>query len=61
MDDDTDDKSLMAEKYNCHIQDLLAKIPGVHSKNLRQILNKGQSLDHLVSLTKVNLFQIILY
>lgn len=54
MDDDTDDKNIMAEKYNCHIQDLVAKLPGVHSKNLRQILNKGQSLDHLITLSKVH-------
>ena len=43
----------MTEKYNPHIQDLVAKLPGVHSKNLRSILNKGVSLNHLIKLTKV--------
>ncbi|XP_031784580.1 DNA repair endonuclease XPF isoform X2 [Nasonia vitripennis] len=59
MDDDTDDKNIMAEKYNCHIQDLVAKLPGVHSKNLRQILNKGQSLDYLITRSKIELTEMI--
>jgi hypothetical protein len=53
MDDNIDDNNTFTEKYNCHIQDLVAKLPGVNSKNLQLILNKGQSLDHLISLTKV--------
>lgn len=43
----------MAEKYNPRIQDIVAKLPGVHSKNLRILLNKGHSLGHLIKLTKV--------
>lgn len=41
---------VMVEKYNCNIQDFVAKLPGVNTKNLRAILNKGHSLDHLVQL-----------
>ncbi|XP_023245287.1 LOW QUALITY PROTEIN: DNA repair endonuclease XPF-like [Copidosoma floridanum] len=59
LDDDTDDKTLMAEKYNCHIQDFVAKLPGIHSKNLRRILDRGQSLDHLISLSMDQLLQIV--
>ncbi|KAJ8664216.1 hypothetical protein QAD02_005253 [Eretmocerus hayati] len=59
IDDNIEDKTLMAEKYNSHIQDLVAKLPGVHSKNLRQILNKGRSLDHLVTLSKEELTEVI--
>jgi len=44
----------MIEKYNPRIQDFIAKLPGVHSKNLRVLLNKGQSLSHLIKLTKVS-------
>ncbi|KAL7299564.1 hypothetical protein TKK_0007641 [Trichogramma kaykai] len=58
-EDDIDDENTMAEKYNVHIQDLIAKLPGVHSKNLRAILNKGISLDHLLTLSKNELSEII--
>ncbi|CAB0034499.1 unnamed protein product [Trichogramma brassicae] len=60
-EDDIDDENTMAEKYNVHIQDLIAKLPGVHSKNLRAILNKGISLDHLLTLSKVGLSKNHLY
>ncbi|XP_019699002.1 DNA repair endonuclease XPF isoform X2 [Harpegnathos saltator] len=58
-DDNTEDKQVMAEKYNPRIQDFMAKLPGVHSKNLRSLLNKGQSLDHLIKLTKEELKEIL--
>lgn len=44
----------MEEKYNSHIQDFISKLPGVHSKNLYTLLNKGQSLDHLIKLSQVS-------
>lgn len=53
LDDDVDDKRVMVEKYNMGIQNLIAKLPGVHTKNLRAVLNNGGSLDHLVKMTKV--------
>ncbi|XP_032685368.1 DNA repair endonuclease XPF isoform X2 [Odontomachus brunneus] len=57
-DENTEDK-LMAEKYNPRIQDIVAKLPGVHSKNLRILLNKGHSLDHLIKLSKEELKEIL--
>lgn len=54
-DEDTENKQLMMETYNSRIQDFVAKLPGVHSKNLRVLLNKGQSLNHLIKLTKEEL------
>nr|CAD7580784.1 unnamed protein product [Timema californicum] len=42
----------VSDKYNTAIHDLVSKLPGVNSKNLRSLLNKGQSLDHLLKLTK---------
>ncbi|XP_058796659.1 DNA repair endonuclease XPF [Phymastichus coffea] len=59
LDDDCDDKNIMAEKYNSHIQDFVAKLPGVHSKNLRVILNKGCSLDHMCSLSLEEITEMI--
>jgi len=44
----------MVERYNSNIQDFMAKLPGVHSKNLRVLLNKGQSLSHLIKFTQVS-------
>lgn len=58
-DEDIEDKQIMVEKYNSHIQDFMAKLPGVHSKNLRILLNKGQSLDYLIKLTKEELKEIL--
>ncbi|XP_014486735.1 PREDICTED: DNA repair endonuclease XPF [Dinoponera quadriceps] len=58
-DENTEDKEVMTEKYNPRIQDFMAKLPGVHSKNLRILLNKGQSLDHLIKLTKEELKEIL--
>jgi len=51
---DEENKQIMVEKYNSHIQDFVAKLPGVHSKNLRILLNKGESLDHLIKLSQVS-------
>ncbi|XP_012218802.1 DNA repair endonuclease XPF [Linepithema humile] len=58
-DENTEDKQIMVEKYNSHIQDFMAKLPGVHSKNLRILLNKGKSLDHLITLSQEELKEII--
>ncbi|CAL1683726.1 unnamed protein product [Lasius platythorax] len=58
-DEDTENKQLMVEKYNSNIQDFMAKLPGVHSKNLRILLNKGQSLNHLIKLTQEELKEIL--
>ncbi|KAG7203362.1 hypothetical protein KM043_013437 [Ampulex compressa] len=51
IDESDKDKHAMEEKYNNHIQDFIAKLPGVNSKNLRTILNRGKSLDDLIKLS----------
>jgi hypothetical protein len=43
----------MLEKWNTAIHDLVTKLPGVTTKNQRSLLIKGQSLDHLLCLSKV--------
>ncbi|XP_015186628.1 PREDICTED: DNA repair endonuclease XPF isoform X1 [Polistes dominula] len=59
VDENTEDSQLMVQKYNPHIQDFISKLPGVHSKNLCAILNKGKSLDHLIKLTEDELAEIV--
>lgn len=46
---------MATEKYNTRIHDLVARLPGVTTKNLQAILDKGQSLDHLNKLTTVRI------
>ncbi|XP_051174347.1 DNA repair endonuclease XPF [Leptopilina boulardi] len=57
--DSEGDERVMTEKYNCNIQDFVAKLPGVNTKNLRVILNKGHSLDHLVQLNLDELVELL--
>lgn len=59
VDENAEDSQLMFQKYNPHIQDFIGKLPGVHSKNLCAILNKGKSLDHLIKLTEDELAEIV--
>ncbi|XP_014261430.1 DNA repair endonuclease XPF [Cimex lectularius] len=47
------------DKYNIGIQDFVAKLPGVNSKNINQLLNKGKSLSHLLTLSKEEIFEIL--
>lgn len=54
-----EDTQVMFQKYNSNIQDFMAKLPGVHSKNVCRILNQGQSLDHLIKLTEDELAELI--
>ncbi|CAG5099574.1 Similar to Ercc4: DNA repair endonuclease XPF (Mus musculus) [Cotesia congregata] len=58
LEEDEEGKSA-GEKYNTQIHDFVAKLPGVHSKNLRLILNKGGSLDSLVRLTEEELTALV--
>ncbi|XP_046400907.1 DNA repair endonuclease XPF [Ischnura elegans] len=46
-------------KFNSGIEDLVAKLPGITSKNLHFILSKGKSLDHLLTLTQAELGDIL--
>lgn len=44
------------ERYNIHVHDFVQKLPGVTSKNISRIMNKGVSLDHLITLSQVTIF-----
>ncbi|XP_046744013.1 DNA repair endonuclease XPF isoform X1 [Diprion similis] len=52
------DEEFIVDKYN-KIQDLVSKLPGVNSKNIRALLNKGESLDHLITLSQAELTEIL--
>ncbi|XP_063621572.1 DNA repair endonuclease XPF isoform X1 [Cydia splendana] len=47
------------ERYNVLVHDFVQKLPGVTSKNLARIMNKGRSLDHLITLDKEQLAEVI--
>ncbi|XP_049868551.1 DNA repair endonuclease XPF [Pectinophora gossypiella] len=47
------------ERYNVMVHDFVQKLPGVTSKNITRIMNKGVSLDHLITLTLEQLTEII--
>jgi len=49
----------MLEKWNTAIHDLVTKLPGVTTKNQHSLLIKGQSLDHLISLSKDELMTVM--
>lgn len=42
------------ERYNILVHDFVQKLPGVTSKNLARIMNKGVSMDNLITLSKVS-------
>lgn len=48
-----ENKQMATEKFNTRIQDFVARLPGITTKNLQTILKKGQSLEHLNKLTMV--------
>lgn len=45
--------SLSIERYDPGIYDFMLKLPGVNSKNVARIMNKGISLDDIIKLSKV--------
>ncbi|CAG9578817.1 unnamed protein product [Danaus chrysippus] len=47
------------ERYNIVVHDFVQKLPGVTSKNISRIMNRGISLDHLITLTKDQLQEIV--
>uniref|UniRef100_A0A0A9ZJ13 DNA repair endonuclease XPF n=2 Tax=Lygus hesperus TaxID=30085 RepID=A0A0A9ZJ13_LYGHE len=49
----------LLDKYNIGIQDFVSKLPGVNSKNIRVILNKGKSLSHLLTLSQEELGEML--
>ncbi|XP_075228902.1 DNA repair endonuclease XPF mei-9 [Lycorma delicatula] len=56
---DTVDDDYRLEKYNVGIQDFVRKLPGINTKNIISLLNKGQSLDHLITLSQDELNGIL--
>ncbi|XP_076647013.1 DNA repair endonuclease XPF mei-9 isoform X1 [Halictus rubicundus] len=54
-----ENRQIDTEKFNSYIHDFIAKLPGVTTKNLYSILEKGQSLDHLNKLTKEEITEMI--
>lgn len=47
------------DTFNSAIQDLVAKLPGVNTKNLSILLRKGESLDHLATCSQEELSDIL--
>ncbi|XP_034826985.1 DNA repair endonuclease XPF isoform X1 [Maniola hyperantus] len=47
------------ERYNILIHDFVQKLPGVTSKNFTRLMNRGISLDHLITLTEEQLAELI--
>ncbi|XP_045768468.1 DNA repair endonuclease XPF isoform X2 [Maniola jurtina] len=47
------------ERYNILIHDFVQKLPGVTSKNITRLMNRGISLDHLITLTEEQLAELI--
>ncbi|XP_050673824.1 DNA repair endonuclease XPF isoform X1 [Leptidea sinapis] len=47
------------ERYNVLVHDFVQKLPGVTSKNISRIMNRGVSLDHLVTLTQEQLTGVL--
>ncbi|XP_054274769.1 DNA repair endonuclease XPF-like [Macrosteles quadrilineatus] len=47
------------EKYNTAIHDFVSKLPGVNTKNLTMLMNRGQSLDHLMTLSQEELSEML--
>lgn len=46
------------ERYNILVHDFVQKLPGITFKNIARILNKGQCLDHLITLSKVRIVTV---
>ncbi|XP_013183116.1 DNA repair endonuclease XPF [Amyelois transitella] len=46
------------ERYNISVHDFVQKLPGVTSKNITRIMNRGVSLDHLITLSKEEIAKI---
>ncbi|XP_039287620.1 DNA repair endonuclease XPF [Nilaparvata lugens] len=55
----TVDDDYRLEKYNSQIQDFVTQLPGIDSKNLYSLLDKGESLDNLIKLSQQELNAIL--
>ncbi|XP_068632309.1 DNA repair endonuclease XPF isoform X2 [Battus philenor] len=47
------------ERYNVLVHDFVQKLPGITTKNIARIMNRGKSLDHLITLSKDELIRIL--
>ncbi|XP_038214945.1 DNA repair endonuclease XPF-like isoform X1 [Zerene cesonia] len=47
------------ERYNILVHDFVQKLPGVTSKNITRLMNRGVSLDHLINLSENQLAEIL--
>ncbi|CAK1540440.1 unnamed protein product [Leptosia nina] len=47
------------ERYNVLVHDFVQKLPGVTSKNITRLMNRGVSLDHLITLSQDKLTEIL--
>lgn len=51
----------MANDVFLFVQDFVSKLPGINTKNIVSLLNKGQSLDHLLTLSQVRVSYYFLF
>ncbi|XP_039751108.1 DNA repair endonuclease XPF [Pararge aegeria] len=56
---DTTADDMNYERYNILVHDFVQKLPGVTTKNITRLMNRGISLDHLISLTQEQLAELI--
>ncbi|CAH2108225.1 unnamed protein product [Euphydryas editha] len=47
------------ERCNTLVHDFVQKLPGITSKNITRVMNRGISLDHLITLTQEQLTEMI--
>ncbi|XP_047530253.1 DNA repair endonuclease XPF [Vanessa atalanta] len=47
------------ERCNIRVHDFVQKLPGITSKNITRVMNRGVSLDHLITLTQEQLAEIM--
>ncbi|GLH07493.1 DNA repair endonuclease XPF [Gryllus bimaculatus] len=53
------ESELDSDKFNTAVHDFVAKLPGVITKTLKNVLSKGKSLDHLVRCSKEQLQELV--
>lgn len=60
LSSDNTAEDMYYERYNTQVHDFVQKLPGVSSKNIARIMDRGISLDHLITLDQVSLFDKVL-
>ncbi|XP_077291121.1 DNA repair endonuclease XPF-like [Arctopsyche grandis] len=59
LGEDASVDSLSIERYDPGIYDFMLKLPGVNSKNVARIMNKGISLNDIIKLSKTEIVDIV--